>query len=88
MGQLKFHFRTGECAKTIAVELPFSNPLTHDFSLTEHYYIVAENPVRYCVEIKFYGAFVTPSMRRLLGGVAVGSLTARRSQYGRVIAEK
>ena len=47
VGQLQFHFRTGECAKTIAVELPFSNPLTHDFSLTEHYYIVAENPVRY-----------------------------------------
>ena len=47
MGATQIHFRTGECAKTIAVELPFSNPLTHDFSLTEHYYIVAENPVRY-----------------------------------------
>ena len=48
----------GDRVATVAVELPFSNPLTHDFSLTEHYYIVAENPVRYCVEIKFYGAFV------------------------------
>ena len=48
----------GDRVATVATELPFSNPLTHDFSLTEHYYIVAENPVRYCVEIKFYGAFV------------------------------
>ena len=37
----------GDRVATVAVELPFSNPLTHDFSLTEHYYIVAENPVRY-----------------------------------------
>ena len=49
----------GDRVATVAVELPFSNPLTHDFSLTEHYYIVAENPVRYCVEIKFYGAFAS-----------------------------
>ena len=37
----------GDRVATVSVELPFSNPLTHDFSLTEHYYIVAENPVRY-----------------------------------------
>ena len=38
---------SGDRVATVATELPFSNPLTHDFSLTEHYYIVAENPVRY-----------------------------------------
>ena len=44
---------------------------------------------------KFYCAFVlnlastsTPSMRRLLDGVAMPVLTARRSQHGSVIAEK
>ena len=38
---------TGAVASTTEHELPFATAVTHDFGLTEKYYVVAENPVRY-----------------------------------------
>ena len=64
----------GDRVATVATELPFSNPLTHDFSLTEHTITLWRRTRCGTVwKSKFTvrSSTCTPSMRRLLDGVAV-----------------
>jgi len=42
---------TGAVASTTEHELPFATAVTHDFGLTEKYYVVAENPFRYAPDV-------------------------------------